>query len=150
LRQAAAFQSEFTQTLSAAASAYAQVEAANAALLNGGLSNAAAAINAPMQSLLGPVSTGGAASAPAAAHPIALIMGHTNDPVPNPDYVTAVFNKYVQPLFPGAIKQGLFTHEQFWPVTPDLGTLTMGQSVAQDVALLNAAINHQLSLGNKV
>ncbi|MGO9385591.1 MAG: PE-PPE domain-containing protein, partial [Mycobacterium sp.] len=36
--------------------------------------------------------------------------------------------------------QGLFTPEQFWPVTPLLGNLTFGQSVAQGVGLLNNAL----------
>ncbi|MGB9302146.1 MAG: PE-PPE domain-containing protein [Mycobacterium sp.] len=147
LQQASAFHNEFTQTLAAASTAYSQAEAANVTVLNAGVSNAAAVINAPMRSLLGTAGTGGPALSAATT---ALIMGGTNNPLPDPEYVTDIYNKYVQPLFPGAIKQGLFTHEQFWPVTPDLGTLTMAQSVAQDVTLLNAEINHQLSLGNKV
>jgi hypothetical protein len=76
---------------------------------------------------------------------IALIMGGTGNPQPNPAYVTSANNAYIQPRFPGAIPQGLFTPEQFWPVTPQLGNLTFGQSVAQGVTLLNNAINTQLS-----
>lgn len=44
----------------------------------------------------------------------------------------------------------MFTPEQFWPITPQLGNLTFNQSVTQGVTLLNNAINTQLSLGNKV
>ncbi|OOK71400.1 PE family protein [Mycobacterium kansasii] len=67
VRQAAAFQQEFTRTLAVAAGAYAQAEAANAALLNGALngalSNARTAVTAPIQSLL--TSAGSAPADPA-------------------------------------------------------------------------------------
>src|SRR5262249_52285636 len=45
----------------------------------------------------------------------------------------------------GAIPTGVFTPEQFWPVTPGLGNLTFGQSVAKGVTLLDNAINSTLS-----
>ncbi len=161
VKQAAAFHSEFTQALAAAGNAYAQAEAANAALVNGGVSNALGTINAPIQSLLGgaPVSTGGSSgitglssivNMASSSQVTALIMGGTSNPLPDSKYVTDINNKYIQPLFPGAIKQGLFTPEQFWPVTPQLGNLTFNQSVSQGVTLLNTAINDQLALGNKV
>src|SRR5262249_46943870 len=122
-KQAAAFHTEFTQALAAAANAYAQTEAANAALVNG----------------------------VAAADPVvALIMGGTSNPDPFPNYVDAINKAYIQPLFAGAIPNGLFTPEQFWPITPNLGDLTFGQSVAQGVTLLNNAINSELAIGNKV
>src|SRR5882757_161850 len=148
LKQAAAFHNEFTQALAAASSAYSQAEAANVTLLNAGVSNAAAAINAPMQSLLGTAGTGGPALS--AATTTALIMGGTNNPKPGLEYLADINSKYIQPLFSGAIPKGLFTPEQFWPVTGNLGTLTFGQSVARGVTLLNAAVNTQLGLGNDV
>jgi hypothetical protein len=147
LKQATAFHSEFTQALGAASTAYSQAEAANVSVLNAGVSNAAAAINAPMQSLLGAAGTGGPASSAAT---VALIMGGTNNPMPDAQYVTDIYKKYVLPLFPTATKQGLFTPEQFWPVTGSLGTLTFGQSVAQGVTLLDGAIKSQLGMGNNV
>jgi hypothetical protein len=146
LRQAAAYQAEFTQGLASAASAYAQAEAANVTLLNEGMSNAAAAVSAPMQSLLGTSGTGGQAMAAATT---ALIMGGTNNPMPALKYIQNINKLFIQPLFPGAIPKGVFTPEQFWPVTPNLGTLTFGQSVDIGVNLLNAAVNTQLGLGNK-
>jgi hypothetical protein len=80
---------------------------------------------------------------------IALIMGGTNNPQPDPIYVNSVYNSFIRPLFPTSIAQGLFTPEQFWPVTPGLGNLTFGQSVTQGVALLNNAIYNQIhTLGN--
>lgn len=148
--QAAAFHNEFTQALAGAGSAYLEAEAANAALASGP-SNALNAITAPIHTLLGqtPVGTGGSsgvgaltsvAKAASADPLIALIMGGTGDPQPDPAYVTSIFNSYIQPRFPGAIPQGLFTPEQFWPVTPSLGNLTFGQSVTQGVSLLNTAL----------
>lgn len=77
-------------------------------------------------------------------------MGGTNNPLPDPEYVTDINKAFIQTLFPGAVSQGLFTPEQFWPVTPDLGNLTFNQSVTEGVALLNTAVNNQLALDNKV
>jgi hypothetical protein len=153
LSQAATFHNSFTQALAAAASVYAEAEAANAALVSG-ISND---VSAPIRTLLGqtPIAGGGSAGTGplsvvklAAGDPLfALIMGGTNNPQPDPIYVNNINNRYIQPnpLFSGAIPQGLFTPEQFWPVTPQLGNLTFGRSVAQGVTLLNNAINSTLS-----
>jgi hypothetical protein len=153
LSQAASFHNQFTQALAAAASAYTQAEAANAALVSG-ISNG---LGAPMQALLGraPAATGGSGSAGplvstvklASGDPlIALIMSGTFVPDPPPDYVKSIFNAFISPnpLFSSAIPQPLSTPEQFWPVTPNLGNLTYGQSVARGVTLLNNAINSLL------
>jgi len=112
IAKAAAFHSEFTQALTAAANAYAHAEATATALVSNASSD--------------PVT--------------ALIMGGTDNPQPNPGYVTSVFNSYVNSRFPGATPQGLFTPEQFFPATPQLGNLTLGQSVTQGVTLLNDAL----------
>lgn len=122
--QATAFHARFSAALAWAARSYAEAEAANASLV-AGFSHAAGAD--PL---------------------VALIMGGTDNPQPIPEYVTAINDAYIQPRFPGALPQGLFTPEQFWPVT---GNLTFGQSVTQGVALLNNEINHQINtLGNSV
>ncbi|OBG34699.1 PE-PPE domain-containing protein [Mycobacterium sp. E3198] len=151
LSQAATFHTEFTRALAAAASAYAQAESGNAALV-AGISNE---ITAPLRGLLGPTAlTGGASTGPSvlaslvtspSGDPLyALIMGGTNNPEPDPFYVNSVYNAYIKPAFGPAIVQGLFTPEQFWPVTPNLGSMTFGQSVAKGVTLLNNAINSTL------
>ncbi|EUA15591.1 PE family protein [Mycobacterium kansasii 732] len=110
VRQAAMFQQEFTELLAAAAGAYTQAEAANAALvsgaLNGALSNARDAVTTPIQSLLTSAAAGtGGSSAltavPAAASQIALIMGGTGNPDPDPKYLNRINVKYIQHLFPG-------------------------------------------------
>ncbi|OBI11707.1 PE family protein [Mycobacterium sp. E2327] len=132
LAQAAGFHSQFTQTLAAAAAAYAQAEATNAAVVSG------------------VSSTGTPLSVVQLASPgdpmFALIMGGTNNPQPDPKYVTSVFNAYIKPLYPLVSSPPLpvFTPEQFWPVTPSLGNMTFGQSVAKGVTLLNNAINSTL------
>jgi PE-PPE domain/PE family len=133
IAQAAAFNNQFTQALAAAGSAYTQAEATNAAVV----SNAVSAFSTSVQSQLGLTPTGSGAS-PAAT--VALIMGGTSNPGPSLDYINAVFNSYIQRLFPGAVPQGLFTPEQFWPVTPQLGNATFGQSVFYGVVALNNAL----------
>jgi hypothetical protein len=155
ISQAAAFHNEFTQTLAGAGNAYLEAEAGNS-VLAAGPSNLLNDITAPIQTLFRQtaVGTGGSAGLSAITSMIsttqvgsgdpliALIMGGTTNPTPNPGYVTSIFNSYIQPnpLFSGAIPQGLFTPEQFWPVTPSLGNLTFGQSVSQGVTLLNNAL----------
>lgn len=110
VKQAAAFHSEFTRTLEAAGNAYAHAEAANAARV----SHALDTINAPIRTLLGraplsPNGSSGAGGLPAIAQlaaesPItALIMGGTNNPLPDPEYVTDINNAFIQTLFPGAV-----------------------------------------------
>ena len=128
LAQGAHFHENFTAALVAAANAYAEAEAAGAALLG----------QAP------------AAGRVSAATVTALIMGGTSNPVPDPQYVRDIFTSYIQPTLPGAIPLGVFTPEQFWPVTPTLGNLTFGQSVAQGVSLLNASITANISPGHNV
>jgi hypothetical protein len=140
VRQAEAFHAEFARALAAAGDRYAQAEAANAAFLSG--------------------QTPAGAGAPSAVNPLtpvvklasantitALIMGGTEHPLPTPSYVAAINDAYIQPRFPGADPQALYTPEAFWPVT---GNLTFGQSVAQGVPLLNAAINANITPTNDV
>ena len=129
LRQAATFHTDFTRALAAAGAAYAQAEAA------------------AMQALLGNAQTGtntsGAIGAftsvlTTASTPVtALIMSGTTVPVPSPSYVSAMNDAYIVPRFFGAIGQGLTTPEELWP---GFGNLTMGQSVAKGVQILNDAL----------
>lgn len=152
MAEAAAFHSQFSQKLAAASNAYAQAEAAATALVSNELSP-------PVQTLLGQTSiTGGAStgfgsfapSATSLTSPVtALIMGGAHNPGPLQSYIDAINRAYVQPVYRGASALGVFTPEQFWPATPELGnTLTFGQSVSQGVGLLNSAINMQLNAGH--
>jgi PE-PPE domain/PE family len=134
--QASAFQSEFSRVLAGAAGAYGQAEAANAGVL-GNL----------LHTLVPQTAGGGAAggfSAFASGFPAgqitALIMGGTGNPLPDIDYLNAINTSYIQRLFPGSLFQGVTTPEQFWPVTPNLGNMTFGQSVAAGVSSLHDAL----------
>lgn len=127
VRQLGAFQSEFTRTLAAASNAYAQAEAA------------------AVQALVGPT-TG--AALPAAATNVALIMGGTNNPLPIQEYIDDIRTNWLSRLYSGVPSFGLLTPQQFWPVTPDIGTMTYSQSVAKGVAALHSAIQSQIGFGN--
>lgn len=155
VRQAAAFHGEFTQALAAAGNAYAGAEATNVAAV----SNELTAFHLPVETLLGGAPTGAAAATGTgggaipgllanAASPgtdVALIMGGTWTPDPDAAYLSAVNAGYIQRLFPGATSLPQFTPEQFWPVTPQLGNMTFGTSVAKGVELLNASILDQVN-----
>lgn len=160
VKQAGVFQSEFTQTLAAASNAYAQAEAANAARVSTALNS----INAPIQAFLSgaaaPAASPGGGGAIALGAPpqslnlvgniTALIMGGTGNPKPSSGYITDINARFIQTLFPSATPKGLFTPEQFWPVTPDLGNMTFTQSITKGVQLLNQAVTSELNLGNDV
>jgi hypothetical protein len=134
--QASAFHSEFTQALVAAASSYAQTEAAGSALLSNELSGQT------------PTAGSGASasmSASASAGPLeALIMGYTGTAVPSPRYLAAISNAFIGPRFSPTLVQGLITAEQFWPVTPNLGVMTFDESLARGIPVLHNAITAQL------
>ncbi|MGC2653965.1 MAG: PE-PPE domain-containing protein [Mycobacterium sp.] len=70
----------------------------------------------------------------------ALIMGGSFNPEPDPVvYVPDVNTDYIQPLYHGFDSVGLYTPEQFFPVS-GFSALTFDQSVAQGVTDLNNAI----------
>jgi PE-PPE domain/PE family len=139
LTRATEFHSQFSQALAGAGSAYSQAE--STALRTLGLS---------LPTLGG--STGGVATSfavtPLVGQQVALIMGGTFNPLPDLNYVLGVSNSYIQPHFPGFNPQAFFTPEQFAPVTPQLGPLTFGTSVAQGVSLLHNEINSLIGGGN--
>ncbi|UGT91215.1 PE family protein [Mycobacterium ostraviense] len=152
LTQATAFHDEFVQTLAGAATTYAQAEAANAAAV----ASALGGLNAQVQSLLAPA-VSNAATAPAlmaaaapAASTVALVMGGTFDPEPFPLYVSLINDAYIQPFFTGALAAGVSYPAQLWPLTLNLGGLTLNESVAQGMVDLKTAIASQIGSGNKV
>jgi hypothetical protein len=96
---------------------------------------------------------------------VGWIMGGTGNPDPTPSYISEVEALFLtppkelfpgQPTFDGYTFQGLYTPEQFFPVTPTLVTptgesgLTFGQSLALGVTDLNNAITPQLAAGDEV
>ncbi|WP_204800918.1 PE family protein [Mycobacterium riyadhense] len=142
IRWAAAFHEEFVRALSAAATAYGEAEAANAAAVSGALG----ALTAPIQSLLGGTATTGAAGGsvvvaplPAATYDVALIMTGSGTPIPSPDYmasvrpfITAAFN-----VLGGNIP--LNTPEGLYPLT-QIKDLPLNQSVTFGVQMLHNAL----------
>jgi PE-PPE domain/PE family len=153
--QGAAFHLRFTQLLGAAGAAFTGTEQAALQALRDGIS----AVEAPLSSLF---ASNEQATAPTSVPPLvvptngseALIVGGTTFPLPNSSYVSSIMTNFLNnptlsPLT-GALGQAIYTPEQFWPVTPQLGNLTLGQSTAQGVQLLNNAITTELGAGNKV
>ncbi|MBY0443079.1 MAG: PE-PPE domain-containing protein [Mycobacteriaceae bacterium] len=120
-----AFHDVFVQALAAAAAAYTHTEATNTA----GLAPDDLSSTSDQRT--------------------ALIMGYTGIATPFPRYLTNIQNSYIRRFFPDAQPMGVFTPEQFWPVTPNLGNhLTFDQSVSIGVTQLDAAIRQQLTAGH--
>jgi PE-PPE domain/PE family len=151
----AAFHQGFTQLLGEAFTAYTGTEQAAFQALRDGISD----VESPLSSIF---SQNEMATAPTNIPPlivptngsVAIIVGGTTFPLPDGPYVSSIMTNFLNnptlsPLT-GALGQSIFTPEQFWPVTPQLGNLTLGQSTAQGVQLLNNAIHTELSAGNKV
>lgn len=144
----AQFHQQFTQTLTQAAAAYESTdEAAQQALRN------------QVTSMEGPVGTlleqtmQTYPPAPGSIVPITvptgstvgLVVGGTSNP----------FSTWMLPIVKSlynlpANSSLVYTPEQFWPVTPQFGPLTLGQSISQGTALLNTAISAELAAGNHV
>jgi PE-PPE domain/PE family len=76
---------------------------------------------------------------------VSLLMGGTGGPTLPPAAVQGIAQLYGLPN-PIAVT----TPEQFWPLTPKMGNLTMDQSVAIGTRDLNSAITQQLSAGHNV
>jgi PE-PPE domain/PE family len=153
--QGAAFHVQFTQLLGGAFDAFTGTEQAALQALRDAISG----VEAPLSSLF---ASNEQVTAPTTIPPlivptnssVALIVGGTTFPLPNNSYVNSIMTNFLNnprlsPLT-GALGQAIYTPEQFWPATPQLGNLTLGQSTAQGVQLLNNAINTELGAGNKV
>ena len=153
--QGQAFEQRFMQLLGEAGVAYTETEQAAEQALRDQIGQ----LESRLTSLLAQAE---GVSVPASIPPpivpqsgaVALVVGGTTFPLPNAQYVSSIMTNFLDnptlsPLT-GALGQSIFTPEQFWPFTPQLGNLTLGQSVAQGVQLLNTAINTELSAGNKV
>ncbi|CAM2737547.1 hypothetical protein BST27_13405 [Mycobacterium intermedium] len=87
-----------------------------------------------------------------AAVDVTLAIGGSGNPIPSPSYVEAVVSKYITPHYPSftvANAISLFTPEAFYPVT-GIKNLIPDISVSEGVAILDAAIQQQLTAGNNV
>ncbi|OBH03649.1 MULTISPECIES: PE-PPE domain-containing protein [unclassified Mycobacterium] len=152
--QVTAFQRQFARLLSAAWIAYAGTEQAAQQALR----DAVGELESPLISFAAQAENPAPTSIPPLIVPhngsVALIVGGTTFPLPDAKYVGNIManflnNPALSPLT-GALGQSIYTPEQFWPLTPQLGNLTLGQSVARGVQLLDTAINTELAAGNNV
>jgi hypothetical protein len=149
--QAEAFHQEFTRTLAAASQAYQNAEWSAME----SLWTETTQLEQQLISLLGAI-TGFNAAPPLPIPPlptapvgqtVALLVGGSDYPVLGSWYPWMIHQLY----FPGVSSYGsIFTPEQFWPLTPQLGALTLGQSIHAGVPLLNQAITTEIANGNKV
>lgn len=81
---------------------------------------------------------------------IAFIVGGSGDPIPSDHYVDTNNTLYVQPNFPGYDPQALFTPEGNYALYTGVKSLTLDNSEAQGVQILDNAIRTQIAAGNHV
>lgn len=150
--QARAFHEQFVQTLGAAGAAYQNAEVTAEQMLRSGIGQ----LEQPFAPLIGQLETGtvGPVSMPpppsVVNSTVALLAGGSTFPVLSGQTVGQIMNSFIMPNFLGALGSAIYTPEQFWPLTPLLGNLTLDQSIAQGTALLNNAIETELGSGNNV
>ncbi|SON59506.1 PE family protein PE3 [Mycobacterium simulans] len=132
MRQAAAFQAEFTQALAAAGIAYQNAEVTAVAALQGVLGAPAAPAPAPAAAVLPPFP----------ANELSLIMGGTGVPIPSANLISKANELYIRSMsvLPPI---GLVTPEELYPLT-GVKSLVLDASVNQGVAILDAAIREQI------
>lgn len=129
-----AYHTQFQQNLAAAASAYAQTEGAAATALQSALN--ASELAAPAASI-----------PPFAANLTTLFIGPTGVPIPSAKYVEFANELYVRSA--NAL-QTLYTPEELYPIT-GVRSLTLNQSVAQGLTIMDNAIQSQLAIpGNSL
>jgi hypothetical protein len=139
--QAAAFHSQFVATVASSASSYQATEAGSVNALRSAVTDA--------QQLYShsPAVTSPVTQIPSTANPITLVVigtGYTTVP-------PALLAKIGRVYFPGTPSPYLlYTPEEFWPFTPELGSLTLNQSAALGTQNLNNTILTQLALGHTV
>ncbi len=137
--QAAAFHSQFVATLASSVSSYQTTEAASANALRSAVTNA--------EGFNSPAVTSPVTQIPTTVNPITLVVigtGYTTLP-------PALLAKIGRVYLPGTPSPYLLsTPEEFWPFTPQSGSLTLDQSAALGTQNLNNAILTQLALGHTV
>ncbi|MEO6794290.1 MAG: PE-PPE domain-containing protein [Mycobacterium sp.] len=84
------------------------------------------------------------------------IMGGSGLPIPPPQYLTALTDRFLdpatpkfdgQPVFPVEVTNGLFTPEGLYPLT-GVKTLPLDTSLQQGVTILDQKITEQIAAGN--
>jgi PE-PPE domain/PE family len=137
--QASAFHSQFVATLASSLLSYQTTEGASVNALRSAVTAA--------QQRNSPAVTSPVTQIPSTANPITLVVSGTGYSTLPP----AVLAKIGRVYFPGTPSPYLLsTPEEFWPFTPQLGSLTLNQSAALGTQNLNNAILTQLALGHTV
>lgn len=131
--QIEAFNNEFQRTLNAAATAYAQAEAAAVTALQGALAAPASPVF-PTATL-----------PPFPPNAVQLIFGGTGVPIPTQKLITAAENLYIG----GANALGVNTPEELYPLT-GVRSLFFNQSVSQGLTIMDNAIRSQIAAGQSV
>ena len=137
--QAAAFHSQFVATLASSLSSYQTTEAASVNALRSAATDA--------ERLDSPAVTSSVTQIPSTANQVTLVVSGTGYTTLPPALLAKIGRVY----FPGTPSPYLLsTPEEFWPFTPQLGSLTLNQSAALGTQNLNNAILTQLALGARV
>jgi PE-PPE domain/PE family len=137
--QASAFHSQFVATVASSLSSYQTTEDAGVNALRSAVTDA--------EQVNSPAVTSPVTQIPSTVNPITLVVSGTGYTTLAP----AVLAKIGRVYFPGTPSPYLLsTPEQFWPFTPQLGSLTLNQSAALGTQNLNNAILTQLALGHTV
>ncbi|MEB3023093.1 PE-PPE domain-containing protein [[Mycobacterium] crassicus] len=78
-----------------------------------------------------------------------IVFGGSGIPIPHQNYIDAVNERYIQPLYPGFTPQALFTPEGLQPFT-GVKNLPLDVSMAQGLTMLQLAVDKQFELGHEV
>jgi hypothetical protein len=137
--RAEAFHGQFIANLASSLSSYQSTEATSANALRSALTDAeqrnSTAVISPVTQI------------PSTADPVTLVVSGTGYTTLPPALLAKIGRVY----FPGTPSPYLLsTPEEFWPFTPQLGSLTLNQSAALGTQNLNKAILTQLALGHTV
>jgi hypothetical protein len=144
--QAQAFHSQLIQTMTSSAAAYQATENSAANMLRAETTAGENGIGiGHFLSFAGSDDTP-APVPPTDTHPT-LVVGGTGYATVPPKLLNQIGAHYYPT---GGNMYSLYTPEQFWPLTPQLGPLTLDQSVKLGTLNLDAAIQNQLAMGHSV
>ena len=138
------FHNQFVQNLSSALGSYTNTENAATNMLREAVTRAETQTGLANYLTFGDHGTSSTAIPPSDTHPIILVGGTGYPTIP-----ASIAGRIGYAYFPGQSNlYSLYTPEQFWPLTPQLGSLTLDQSVRVGQQNLNATLMNQLSMGH--
>ena len=137
---------QFAQTLVAATDAYLQAEQQALQVLRDDITTLEAPLIPYFEQVFGKPPTNITPITVPTDSSVGLIVGGTNNPF-STWTLKPITDLYLSNT---AVNTLVYTPEQFWPLTPAFGGLTLGQSVAQGTTLVGQAIGTELAAGNQV